>query len=69
MLPLRLAIALVLTLLLGCPPSSTSSRTDASTATCVREGDRCVYAEGKIGLCTAKPGCQGDGCLVCMSLH
>jgi hypothetical protein len=58
--------------ILGCTPPPSAQSSDASTTAagaCVHEGDRCTFAEGKIGLCTAKPGCQGDGCLVCMSLH
>jgi hypothetical protein len=41
-------------------------------AVCAKEGEQCRYAEGKIGLCTARAdGCDGGGeaCLVCMSLH
>ena len=52
------------------PPSASSSAADAAAAgVCTREGDQCQFSPGKIGLCTAKPGCQGDGCLSCMSLH
>ena len=40
-------------------------------AVCAKEGEQCRYAEGKIGLCTARAdGCDGgESCLVCMSLH
>jgi hypothetical protein len=67
-----LLVVLGVALLAGCTPvASSSSSADASSApgACTREGDQCRFAEGKIGLCTAKPNCQGDGCLVCMSLH
>ncbi len=70
---LLLSLALALASLLACnPPPSVAATADASTApgACAHEGDQCPYAEGKIGLCTTKPGCQGGtGCFVCMSLH
>jgi hypothetical protein len=69
----RAAAPLLALALVACtpPPSSSSAATDAasSAGACMREGDRCEFAPGKIGLCTAKPGCTGDGCFACMSLH
>jgi hypothetical protein len=63
--PLTLLIAI---LAAGCQRTSTSTTPPAKA--CVKEGDRCEYAEGKIGLCTAKPeACATPPCLVCMSLH
>jgi len=49
-------------------PTETSPRADP--AACVKAGDRCEFAPGKIGLCTAKPdGCSEGLCLSCVSLH
>jgi hypothetical protein len=40
-------------------------------AECTKAEQRCQFADGKIGLCTANAlGCDAGGqCLVCMSLH
>jgi hypothetical protein len=62
-----------LLLLIACPPAGSGGggTSSASGGACVRAGDNCEYAPGKIGLCTMKTdGCEGGaGCLTCMSLH
>jgi len=52
----------------GCSRPSTSTETSRQekVAVCVKEGDRCEFAPGKIGLCTAK---EGSTSLTCVSLH
>ena len=60
---------LPLFLLAACAkPTSTTS---APATTCTKAGQQCQYAEGKLGLCTARSmECDGgEECLVCMSLH
>jgi hypothetical protein len=51
---------------------SRSSATEASPqerpASCVKEGDRCEFAPGKIGLCTGTVK-EGVPSLTCVSLH
>jgi len=64
--------ALAATFALGCsrPSASSDGTRQPEVRGCVKEGDRCEFAPGKIGLCTAKPeGCNGDPCLTCVSLH
>jgi hypothetical protein len=52
----------------GCSRASTATETtrQEQVAACAREGDRCEFAPGKIGLCTAK---EGSTSLTCVSLH
>jgi hypothetical protein len=54
---------------LGCAKSTAAS--DAPVATCTKPEQKCQYADGKLGLCTASSmECDGAReCLVCMSLH
>lgn len=64
--------ALAATFAPGCshPSASSDGTRQPEVAACVKEGDRCEFAPGKIGLCTAKPdGCSGGPCLTCVSLH
>jgi hypothetical protein len=71
-------LVLALPLCVAC--TKPTSRTDRPADVCVKEGQQCTYAEGKIGLCTASAGslgvassgaaaCDGGPCLTCMSLH
>jgi hypothetical protein len=48
------------------PGSATETSRQEHVAACVKEGDRCEFAPGKIGLCTAK---EGSTSLTCVSLH
>jgi hypothetical protein len=71
------AVACACALLGACKENGASSSGGGGAAAgpvavCAKEGEQCRYAEGKIGLCTARAdGCDGGGesCLVCMSLH
>jgi hypothetical protein len=66
----RIALLTVLAAVAVAACEKSPSSAAAPAAACLKEGDRCEYAAGKIGLCTAKPdGCDGGSCLVCMSLH
>jgi hypothetical protein len=66
----RLARVLAVMLLpaAGCsrPSTSTDTTRQEKVAVCAKEGDRCEFAPGKIGLCTAK---EGSTSLTCVSLH
>ena len=67
--------ALLAALLVACPDqASTSAAPGTQTQPvdrCQKEGQSCVYAPGKLGLCTARdPDCDaGPACLICVSLH
>jgi hypothetical protein len=72
------AVACACALLSACKDNGASSSgagggggAAGPVAVCAKEGEQCRYAEGKIGLCTARAdGCDGgESCLVCMSLH
>jgi hypothetical protein len=56
-------------LAVGCAKPTAAS--DAPVATCTKAEQKCQYADGKLGLCTASSmECDGGReCLVCMSLH
>jgi hypothetical protein len=60
-------------LLFACSRTSAGERAAPKepAAACVKDGDNCEYAPGKLGLCTVKTsGCDGGGsCFACMSLH
>ena len=68
------ALALAATVMLcgatACSRPNASSETtrQQEVATCAKAGDRCEFAPGKIGLCTAKEGSEGSP-LTCVSLH
>jgi hypothetical protein len=65
-----IALTLALTALAGCRKGSPDGSRNAPAAVCAKAGDRCEFAPGKIGLCTAKPeGCDNGPCLTCVSLH
>ena len=69
---MRLILALLLLASLpGCAKPDGAAGTRAAPATaCTKEGQQCVYSEGKIGLCNATGAtCDGAPCLTCMSLH
>jgi len=52
------------------PDATNESRRQVAVAACQKEGDRCEFAPGKLGLCTPKTeGCTGSECLTCVSLH
>jgi hypothetical protein len=56
----------------GCsrPSASNESTRQEKVVACVKAGDRCEFAPGKIGLCTASPEpCTVGPCLTCVSLH
>ena len=65
-----LSVALTVTLLIGAgcsrPSAATETTRQEKVAVSVKEGDRCEFAPGKIGLCTAK---EGSTALTCVSLH
>jgi hypothetical protein len=63
-----LLVLLVVSCLACTKPTAT---TNAPVTTCTKAEQQCVYADGKIGLCTASSmDCDGGtSCLVCMSLH
>ena len=64
-----LLLALVFSGASGC--AKPMATTTGPVATCTKAGEQCQYADGKIGLCTAR-GMDSDGgaaCLTCMSLH
>jgi hypothetical protein len=46
-------------------PTTETTRQQEVTG-CAKEGDRCEFAPGKIGLCTAK---EDRASLTCVSLH
>jgi putative hemolysin len=52
----------------GCsrPSAATETTRQERVGVCAKEGDRCEFAPGKIGLCTAK---EGSTALTCVSLH
>jgi hypothetical protein len=60
--------ATVLTALIaaGCSRASTETTRPQKAAGCVKDGDRCEFSPGKIGLCTAA---EGTSTLTCVSLH
>jgi hypothetical protein len=62
-------LPLALTVLSACAKSTGTA--SLPTSQCTKAGEQCVYAEGKIGLCTQNAiDCDGSSsCLVCMSLH
>jgi hypothetical protein len=66
--PLTLALAVMVVPLMGCPRAGGSSEATRQerVPVCAKEGDRCEFAPGKIGLCTAK---EGSTSLTCVSLH
>ncbi len=51
--------------------SKPSGQSAGPVASCSKAEQSCVYAEGKLGLCTPSSlECDGGlPCLVCMSLH
>jgi hypothetical protein len=62
-------VAVVASVLTGC--SKPSTQAPAPVTTCTKAEQQCVYAEGKLGLCTPSSlECDGGlPCIVCMSLH
>jgi hypothetical protein len=65
------ALALAAT---GCRSSGTAPAEPEGTPSdpvkvCSKEGQTCVFTEGKLGLCTMKMGCDAASCFTCMSLH
>ncbi len=74
---MKLAMTVVtLVLLAACQDRASTDSTrpsrESPASVCVKENAQCVFSEGKIGLCTARPGGCDAGettCLVCMSLH
>ena len=59
----------------ACPDQASSSAPAGSqtkpVAVCQHASQSCLYAPGKLGLCTMRdPDCDGSpGCLLCVSLH
>jgi putative hemolysin len=68
--PVLLAFTVVVMMLTaaGCsrPSAATETTRQERVGVCAKEGDRCEFAPGKIGLCTAK---EGSTALTCVSLH
>jgi hypothetical protein len=66
---LRIVVAIAACAALACSKPSTGAA--GPVASCAKAEQQCVYAEGKIGLCTPSSlECDGGTpCLVCMSLH
>jgi hypothetical protein len=67
---MRITCTAVLACLLACACTKVAPATDAPVSECTKTEQRCVFSDGKIGLCTASTPCDGGSpCLVCMSLH
>ena len=69
------ALAFTALALTACPDQASTNAAPGAQGkpvdVCQRETQTCVYAPGKLGVCTARePGCEGgSGCLICVSLH
>ncbi len=61
---MRALLLVAVMLLCACPPGD-----GGPAKTCVKAGSTCVFEPGKLGVCVAREGCQGDGCLACQSQH
>ena len=68
--PVLVVLTVIVTVLTapGCsrPSAATETTRQEHVEACAKEGDRCEFAPGKIGLCTAK---EGSTALTCVSLH
>jgi hypothetical protein len=71
---MRIPVVLAACLLLcACPPDGQGGATKKSNEPvkiCTSQGQSCVFAEGKLGLCVeSTQPCEGKACLVCQSQH
>ncbi|HEX6272825.1 MAG TPA: hypothetical protein VFZ53_07295 [Polyangiaceae bacterium] len=67
----RCAIArtlLAALLVTGCPKKSSGDATPS--AECLKRGESCLFAPGKLGVCLERTNCApGERCLACQSQH
>jgi hypothetical protein len=64
----RLAIAVGLLGLAGCPARQDGGDRPSGTSTCTHFGQTCEVSPNKLGSCVVRDNCAVD-CLVCQSQH
>ncbi|HVY30183.1 MAG TPA: hypothetical protein VHB79_26685 [Polyangiaceae bacterium] len=61
-----LPLLVVLLLLSGCPGGGAGKSVPAA---CKELGQQCQLEPGKLGSCSYRTACEGQGCLYCQSQH
>ncbi|GAC1580210.1 MAG: hypothetical protein NVS3B20_11080 [Polyangiales bacterium] len=53
----------------GCPSSGMNK--DKPSEVCIKTGEKCTFAPGKLGVCTEveQGGCANPPCFICASQH